>query len=161
MKFPILLFLFFVLVLSFLIPYLVQAGLVPCGCVGYDEEGNCCGSIRITADGKIECESKGEPCQLCHLFVLFDRIVDFLLLNIVPPLAILMVVIAGTMYILAYLEVIGNPNWIVQAKSLIYSVLIGVIIIYGAWLLVNFFLQIIGVESWTGLEKGWWEIKCP
>jgi hypothetical protein len=158
MKFPILLF--FVLVLSFLIPCLVQAGLVPCGCAGYTETGQCCASITTT-DGKIECVGTGEPCQLCHLFVLFDRIVDFLLLNIVPPLAILMLVIAGTMYILAYLEVIGNPNWIVQAKSLIYSVLIGVIIIYGAWLLVNFFLQIIGVETWTGLEKGWWEIKCP
>jgi hypothetical protein len=139
--------------------------LVPCGCVGYStekgKEGKCCASTTITADGEIRCEIEGEPCQLCHLFVLFDRIVDFLLFRIVPPLAILMLVIAGTMYILAYLEVIGNPNWIVQAKSLIYSVLIGVIIIYGAWVLVNFFLQIIGVQDWTGLEKGWWKINCP
>jgi hypothetical protein len=159
MKFPILLFV--VLVLFFLIPYLVQAKLVPCGCVGYNEKGECCEEIETTADGKITCKKVGTPCQLCHLFVLFDNIVDFLLLNIVPPLAILMLVIAGTMYMLAYLEVIGDPKWIVQAKSLIHSVLIGLIIIYGAWLLVNFFFQIIGVQKWTGLEKGWWEIKCP
>ncbi|MDI6603006.1 MAG: pilin [Patescibacteria group bacterium] len=153
------------------IPHLVQAKLVPCGCVGYFKKGTeevCCaeiktdeqGNVITDEEGKVICKEEGTPCQFCHLFVLFKNIVDFLLFEIVPLLAILMIVIAGAMYILAYLEVVGDPKWISQAKSLIWSVVIGLILIYGAWLIVNLFFQIIGVEQWTGLGT-WWEIKCP
>ncbi|PIR71560.1 MAG: hypothetical protein COU43_01940 [Candidatus Nealsonbacteria bacterium CG10_big_fil_rev_8_21_14_0_10_37_25] len=61
---------------------------------------------------------------------------------------------------LAHMEVVGSPNWIIQAKSLIWSVVIGLIIIYGAWLIVSLFFQIIGIAEWTDL-KTWWQIKCP
>jgi len=110
--------------------------------------------------GLVPCGGTDCPCQFCDLFVLFKKIVDFLLFTIVPPLAILMLVIAGAMYMLAHMEVVGSPNWIIQAKSLIWSVVIGLIIIYGAWLIVSLFFQIIGIAEWTDL-KAWWQIKCP
>jgi len=119
------------------------------------------------AAGLVPCGDPGEPpCELCHLFVLFKNIVDFLLFKIVPPLAILMLVIAGSMYILAYLEVIGDPKWISQSKSLIWSVVIGLIIIYGAWLIVNLFFQLIGISTeaknpFRELPQNWWKINCP
>lgn len=128
------------------IPFYGQAGLVPCG--------------NPQDDPSTPGIDESKPCQFCHFFVLFKNIIDFVLFKIVPPLAILMIVVAGAMYMLAYIEAIGNPNWISQAKSLIWAVVIGLIIIYGAWLLVNLFFQIIGVESWTNL-KNWWQINCP
>lgn len=121
------------------------------------------------AAGLVPCGGQGEPpCQFCHLFVLFKNIVDFLLvpsplnnnIPLVPLIATVMVVIAGVMFMLAHLEAIGKPDWINQAKSLLWAVFWGLIIIYGAWLIVNLFFQIIGVQTWTGLEN-WWQIDCP
>jgi len=54
----------------------------------------------------------------------------------------------------------GNPERLNEAKKLMTVVLIGLVIIYAAWLVVNLFFQVIGVAEWTGL-KTWWEIPCP
>ena len=110
-----------------------SAGLVPCGGPNQD------------------------PCKLCHLFVLFDNIVKFVLFDIVPPIAILMVVIGGVMFFAA----VGDPAKIGKATSLLTAVAIGLVIIYGAWLLINLFFSLIGVAEWTGLREGWFQIDCP
>ena len=87
-----------VFLVLFLAPFFVQAqGLVPCGGTGQD------------------------PCTFCDFFVLFKKIIDFILLSIIPPIAILMVVIGGAMFFLAA----GNPENINRAKSLLKSVAIG------------------------------------
>jgi len=102
-----------------------------------------------------------DPCTLCYLFVLFKNIIDFLLFTIVPPLAILMIAIAGAMFLFAA----GNPSTLNQAKSILTSTGIALIIIYGAWLLLGLIFSIIGVASWTGLaggwRQGWFEFPCP
>jgi hypothetical protein len=139
----------------FLAPLLVQAqqGLVPCG-----------GPNKL-------------PCQLCHFFVLFKNIVDFLLrpsplnsgIPIIPTLAVLMIVISGVMFMFAYLGPgislpgggRGGPALLSQAKKLMTSVIMGLIIIYAAWIIVNIFFMGIGVSEWTGLKEGWWQINCP
>ena len=108
-------------------------------------------------------------CQFCHLFVMLDGIIDFVLFQLVPPLAILMLVIAGIMYIIAHFagaEILpeggrGGPAMYGQAKRVINSVIIGLLIIYTGWLIINLFFQFIGVAPWTGLQSGWFSIKCP
>lgn len=136
----------FLITLLILIPNLIlAAGLVPCGGPGE------------------------EACQLCHFFVMFDRIVDFLLFKIVPPLAILMIVIGGVMFMFAQFgggEMLpggakGGPALLSQAKRLVTSVFIALVIIYGAWVIINTFFMAIGVADWTGLKEGWWKIDCP
>jgi hypothetical protein len=150
MKKKIFLIIFFLFLPFF--PFFLEAGLVPCG----------------TEDDPSTEIDESQPCQLCHFFVLFKNIIDFLLFKIVPVLAILMLVIGGLMFILAYLspgEVLptgekGGPKLLIQAKKLINSVIFGLIIIFAGWLIVNTFFQIIGVAEWTGLEN-WWQIPCP
>ena len=132
----------------------VQAGVVPCG---------------LSEDDPDQTGDQTVSCQFCHLFVLFKNIVDFLLFKIVPPLAALMIAIGGFMYIFAYLspaEVLpgggkGGPALLSQAKKLISSVIIGLLIIFAAWLIVNTFFMAIGVADWTSLTEGWWQINCP
>jgi hypothetical protein len=137
-----------IFLILFLSPFLAQAqGLVPCGNPGQP------------------------PCQFCHLFVLFQNIVNFLLYDIVPPLAVLMIAIGGFMYMFAYFSPgqalpgggKGGPALLGQAKKIITATIIGLLIIYGAWLIVNFFFQFIGVSTWQGwsLKESWWQIKCP
>ena len=118
-----------------LIPLITNAGLVPCG-----EEGN--------------------PCQLCHFFVLIDNVIDFVLIQLVPPLAVLMLVIGGIMFVGATLEFLpGGPTLLSDAKKLMTSVIIGLIIIYGGWIIIGLFLSTIGLSEVAGgageIFKNW------
>ncbi len=99
--------------------------------------------------------SPAHPCTLCDLFVVFKNLVDFFLWRIVPPLAAIMIVVGGFYFILGQ----GRPENIEKAKDIFLTAFIGLMIIYGAWLLVNLFFQFIGVERWTNLHK-WWQIVC-
>jgi len=122
-----------------------------------------------------DCDSPDTPwddsqrCTLCHFFVMFDQIVDFIMLTLVPIVAVLMIVIAGAMFMIHQIggaEVFptgtrGGPALISQAKRLLTSVVTGLIIVYAAWIIVNTFLVIIGVAGWTGLATGWFSISCP
>lgn len=138
---------FFLIIFILVFAFPVYGGLVPCG-LSEDDPGQ-------PGDQTVD-------CQLCHFFVLFDNIIDFLLFKIVPPLAALLIAIGGFMYIFAYVGGAGGgPKMISQAKGLFTTIVIGLLIIYGAWLIVNTFFMIIGVSDWTGLKEGWWNIPCP
>lgn len=130
---------FFIVISLFLVPNLTQAaGLVPCGGTG---------------------ES---PCGFCHLFVLFNNILNFLF-RLVPPIAALMLFFAGVKFFMA----IDNPGEVKNAQNIIKSVIIGLIIIYGAWAFVGAFLSTIGLATWTqNMFSSWWtnglfQINCP
>jgi type IV secretory pathway VirB2 component (pilin) len=137
-----------------LFPHQIEAGLVPCG---------------LKKDDPDQPGDQTLPCQLCHFFVLFKNIFDFLLFKIVPVLAVLMIAIAGFMFLFAYFspaemlpgEAKGGPTLLSRAKKLISSVVFGLLIIYAAWIIVNTFFMVIGVADWTGLKEGWWKINCP
>lgn len=129
----------------------IYAGLVPCG---------------LSQDDPDQAGDQTVPCQFCHLFVLFNNVMKFLLIRIVPILAVLMIAIGGFMYIFAYISGDtgsggGQPPLISQAKKLFASVAIGLLIIYSAWFFVNLFFQILGVADWIGFTKGGWKIDCP
>lgn len=113
----------------------------------------------VLAAGLVPCGggSPEPPCQLCHFFVMGQGIVNFLLFTIVPPLAVLMVVVGGGMFILGSGY---DPSLINKGKSVLTSVAIGLLIIYGSWVLVNTFFVMIGLADWTGLASGWWQINC-
>lgn len=134
-------------------------GLVPCGkkvVVG----------IQLDADGQPILDADGRPtgdseeiitCQLCHIFSLVDNLVKFVLINIVPLIGVAMFAIAGVMLYTAG----GSTTRVAQAKKLFQAVIIGLAIIYGAWLLISVALSLLGVAEWTGLRSGWYKIHCP
>lgn len=123
----------------FIVP--VNAGLVPCG---------------LSEDDPDQSGDQTVSCTLCHFFVMIDGIIKFLLGYIVPPLAALMIAIGGGMYIIGQ----GKPEMLARAKKLFTSVVFGLLIIYGAWLIVNLFLTAIGTTVWEGPGQGWWIIPC-
>ncbi len=125
---------------SFFVPNLILAGGTGCPTEGLVP----CGNVDTC------------PCELCDFFVMIDNWIKGLLFLVVPPLAVLMIAIGGGMYIISQ----GNPEMLSRAKRLFTAVVIGLLIIYGAWLFVNTFLMAIGVAEWTGLKEGWWIIPC-
>jgi len=114
--------------------------------------------IKAQGAGIVPCGGEGEPaCQLCHIFVMFDSIIKFVLFKLVPPLAVFMIVIGGIMFIFAA----GSPGTLEKAKKVLTATVIGLVIIFGAWIIINTFFMIIGVSDWTGLKEGWFQIPCP
>lgn len=130
---------------------ITYAPLVPCG--HRDANPNIAGIQDPYLESEI---NEACPCTLCHFFVLFKNAIDFLLFRIVPPVAVLMLVIGGVMFFGAG----ANPATLEKAKKLITSAIMGLVIIFIAWIVINSFLMFIGVEEWTGL-KNWWQIDCP
>ena len=115
-----------------------------------------------SAEGLVPCGGYGEnPCSLCYFFKMFENIMDFVFIGLVPPVAILMLVIGGLMFFFSA----GSPGNLAKAKSVMTSTVLGLIIIYVAWIMVNTFFVIIGVSEWTGLlpglgGDGWFTINC-
>ena len=125
----------------FLSPGLIQsAGLVPCGP----------GTSK-------------DACEFCDFFVLFKNIVDFLLkppTGLIWPIAILMIAIGGFMYVIAFVNPEAGPGMLTRAKAVFTTTAYGLLIMFSAWIVINLFFQIIGVQEWTNLRQ-WWVINCP
>lgn len=106
----------------------------------------------------VQCGGLGESaCQLCDFFEMLDRIIRFILFDIVPPVAALMIAVGGFMLIYAYAGG-GGPETISKAKSAFKAVIIGLLIVYGAWLVIDLFFSIISVnksflQSWNEICK--------
>ena len=131
-----------VFIFLFLILGQVQAaGLVPCGGHIYDNAGNIVGE---------------EPdCTLCHFFVMFNNIVKFVMFNLVPVIAVLMLMVGGVMFFFAG----AQPSILIQAKGIITSVVIGLVIVFSAWVIVNTIMTKIGIVNSPSLLN-WYNIEC-
>jgi sorbitol-specific phosphotransferase system component IIBC len=83
---------------------------------------------------------------------MFGRAFDFVVLNIVPPFALIMFIISGIMFFTA----IGDSSKLEKSKSIMISTVIGIVLISLAWLITVQIYSIFGAdESYT---KDWWEI---
>lgn len=126
-------------------------GFVPCGkslCIGGELQDGKCINCSPFANSFVECE-------ICHLFIMLDDIVDFILLKIIPTVGIIILIAGGIMFYFAG----ASPQTFSKAKSILTSAIIGLVIVYCSWLIINTLLDILEVAEWTGL-KTWWEFSC-
>lgn len=110
---------------------------------------------QIQAAGLVPCGGPGEDaCRFCHIFVMLNNIVQFIMIKIVPVVAVLMIVIGGIMFFFAG----GSPNTLSKAKGIITATVIGLIIIFAAFMLVGTILKMIGLADWTqNFYQNWWQ----
>jgi hypothetical protein len=141
-------------------PYSVEYnGIVPCGICSRvnpalpatikDE----CGQIGVAPKDLVPI--KYMPCQICHLFVMMNDILQFVLIIIIPPIATLVFIITGIMFFLAG----ASPEKSSKGKAILTSAIIGLVLIYGSWLIINTVLTQMGVTQWTGLTN-WFQVTC-
>ncbi len=107
--------------------------------------------------------NEAQACGFCHIFALITTVINFFLFPtsqnngfaVVPLLAGFFLALGG------FFTLIGgqNPARLKQGRDILTAVVIGLIIVYGAWVFVGFFLQAFGVANWTGLGT-WWQVKC-
>lgn len=133
-------------------------------------------NVPLTADaGIVQCgtqdnpatttENEGTPpCGFCDIFKLINNIVIFLLVPspsvnhgaaVVPLIATLLILVGGFYILIAA----GQPEMQSKGKTIITAVVIGLLIVYVAWVAVMSILSFLGVAPWTGLGE-WWDIKC-
>jgi len=109
------------------------------------------------AQGLVPCGNEGQPaCSLCHTFVLGSNILNVFLFPIVPIIAAFLIAVAGFFLFTAA----GSLQGIQRARQVATATVVGLVIIYGAWLFVNLLLSTLGVTIWSGVGS-WWEIDCP
>lgn len=94
--------------------------------------------------GKILDKKSGEKkCTWNDLEDVINRIIGFILFMIVPPIAVLMLVIGGIIILVSA----GDPNLKGLGKQIIKVTIIGLFIAYGSWVIIRFILMAIGTKS--------------
>ncbi|MDD5750741.1 MAG: hypothetical protein PHU56_03830 [Candidatus Pacebacteria bacterium] len=138
-------------------------GMVPCGKnvavasnagedVHWDETNKVCvGGRQVIVN-----------CQFCHLFVIVDGIMDFIMVDILPPLTVAVLVIGGIMFYFTG----ARPEFQNRSKTLFKNVVIGLFLIYGSYMIVGIFLIILGAADMNPLKdvfdstRGIFSITC-
>ncbi|MFC1789367.1 pilin [Patescibacteria group bacterium] len=146
--------LFLILGLLLILPLTSSAQCVANStCPEGERVSSCC-----PTEGLVPCGTTCCPCQFCDFFVLFEKIIDFVL-NLVIIIAVLMIVIGGFMFLFSG----ANPNLFATSKRILTSTVIGLTIIFGAWIIINTFFAFIGLSDFglqlTGPGE-WFIIKC-
>jgi hypothetical protein len=121
-------------------------GLVPCGKeVDIREYTNKC-NVNNDCMGTTTIN-----CQLCHFFIMLNAIINFVVMDLVPPVSVLLIVYAG---ILIYFG--GESSKMLSSgKNIIKYVAIGLFLIYGSFMLVGELLTILGATSQSPLQGIW------
>lgn len=111
---------------------------------------------QVQAAGLVPCGGYGEPsCTFCHFFEMINNIIRDVLFKFVPAIAALMLVVGGILFLFAGV----NPEALNQAKGIMTSVVIGLVIILGAWIIINTILTQIGIVSSPSVLQ-WYQIGC-
>ncbi len=114
------------------------AGLVPCG-----------KEFNDPATAWNECDS----CTLCRLILMGQLIIEFLV-KMAAIAALVSIAFGGFLYVFA----VGSQGTIGTAKSMIKYTLLGFVIVFIAWALINTIIATTGYIDPLG--GNWYAINC-
>jgi len=97
----------------------------------------------VLGEGLVPCD--GFDCTFDQLLGLPGTIIDFVLFQLIPPLAVLGFVYAG--FIMMTSD--GNSGKFNQGRNAMLAIAVGLIIVYLSWSLVKLFIEILGGQSWV------------
>jgi len=83
------------------------------------------------------------PCTIGHFFVMLARIYKFIVYQIATPLAIIAITIGGILMMISA----GNPNLMSTGKKVLYSAIIGLVLVFCSYLIIKFILTAIGYQG--------------
>ena len=114
-----------------------SGGLVPCG--------------RNTDDPSTDW-NECDACDLCAVILMGQLTIEFLM-KMAGIASVLSIIFAGFLYIFA----VGRANLVTKAKEMVKGILVGFIIVFTAWVVVNSILTILGYIDPIG---GAWYTIC-
>ena len=98
----------------------------------------------------VPCAKDPVNCGFPQVYQLIKTVIDFLLLEILSPVAIIAIVFAGFKYVTAQ----GNPGEIKKAHDIFYYVVVGMVIAFAAWLIVNTILTTLNTDHTYNFLSG-------
>jgi cell wall-associated NlpC family hydrolase len=99
---------------------------------------------------------EGATCSACHLAVIGNTLIDWLI-GVIMVLFAVLAVVAGFGLVTAG----GNPTAVTDAKSKFTNAIIGLLIVLSAWLIVDTLMKaLIGNNGVIEGYGPWAEIKC-
>ncbi|MFH0805413.1 MAG: hypothetical protein V1901_00795 [Patescibacteria group bacterium] len=96
----------------------------------------------------VPCGGSGQSsCTLCHIWNLASNIINFISFNLAIPIATLLFIVAG----IIFLTSAGNEQKVGLAKSIFTSTVIGLLIIFCSWLLIDTLMKtLVNPDSSSG-----------
>lgn len=87
-------------------------------------------------------------CDLCQLYTLTKNGIDFMLFDLILPVAVVALLIGGIFLLASG----GNQQMIESGKKAITNTVIGIIIAFGSWLIIA---TIVNTLGYTGFTAAW------
>lgn len=113
---------------------------------------------EVRAAGLIPCGGSGESaCTLCHLIIGINSMMNYFY-KVVFFFGIAAFAVAGVMYTVSS----GQSSMMEWAKGAMKNAVIGIVIVFSAWLIVNYSLQLLGAKTDLGISnvKSWDQFEC-
>lgn len=97
----------------------------------------------------VPCGNPGQAaCTINDFFIMLARIFNFIVKFIATPLAVLMLAIGGVMILISA----GNPNLAGTGRKILWVSVIGLVLVFGSWVIINFILGALGyTRAWNVL----------
>jgi hypothetical protein len=115
--------------------------------------------IAFAAPPLVPCGSEGNPCTLCHFYILTENIIGFMMWYLAPALAIFIVAWGGFNILIAG----SDPARKQAGRKAITAAIVGLLIVFGAWVIINqFLLSFSGQKSGTAkiFSNPWTKVEC-
>ena len=98
--------------------FVAQAALVPCG------------------------PGVGDSCKWNDLYVLFKKIIDFAIYNLVFPISAVMIVVGGGFIMTAS----GSTSRVAKGKEILTAAIVGLLIALLSWLIIDTIIKILAPD---------------
>lgn len=91
--------------------------------------------------------ASGKTCGIKEFFEMMAGVYKFLILQIAAPLAIIALIIGGIFMMISA----GNPNLFSTGKKILYTAIIGLVLVLCSYLIINFIIVDIlkGPKNWA------------
>lgn len=95
-----------------------------------------------------------DPCTVCDILKLVKNVIDYVTLTLTPIIAMLLILVSGVFVLLGG----ANPEMVTKGKKMLTNTLIGVAIIYGSFMIVNFILH--SIAGNRNVATNWFKLDC-
>lgn len=89
-----------------------------------------------------------DPCTFDDFRVMINDVIHFVLFDIVPPIAVVTIVIAA----INLMTSSGDPGKLEQAKKTLIWIILGLAVVYGSWAIVKGFITALGGSGGESLH---------
>jgi len=112
--------------------------------------------VHAICEGPIvPCGGSLPPCNFCHIFEIASNILNLILTCAAPIIASLMLIVGGIFFLVSG----SSTELFTKGRTIVTATVVGLLIIFIAYMSLNTLLASMGVAEWTGLQGGF-EIEC-